>query len=217
MANAMEVLPSGEVLLAYTIACAVLFLTPGPDMSLFLARTVAGGRKAGLAAMAGALSGSLVHTVLAAVGLSALLAASWAAFTALKIVGALYLAWLAIDAIRHGSALNLDAERGPQTSVWRTYLLGIGVNLTNPKVILFFVTFLPQFVAPEDPHASAKLLVLGIYFVAFSLPCAVAMILLAEHLIGYLKSRPGVLRVIDWTFAGVFGLFAVKILLMQGK
>src|SRR4051812_43230600 len=105
----MTFMPDGPALLAYTAACAVLFLTPGPDMSLFLARTVAEGRQAGLAAMAGAMSGSLVHTVLAALGLSALLAASPTAFGVVKVVGALYLLWLAIDAVRHGSALNLRA------------------------------------------------------------------------------------------------------------
>src|SRR5919199_3583388 len=98
----MTFLPEPAVLLTYTAACFVLFITPGPDMSLFLAKTVTGGRKAGLAAMLGAQAGCCVHTLLAALGLSALLAASATAFTALKVVGALYLLWLAIDAGRPG-------------------------------------------------------------------------------------------------------------------
>src|ERR671938_1539233 len=103
----MAFLPDAAVLLAYSLACFVLFITPGPDMSLFLAKTLTGGRRAGLAAMLGAQAGCCVHTLLAALGLSALLAASATAFTVLKTVGALYLLWLAIDAVRHGSALNL--------------------------------------------------------------------------------------------------------------
>src|SRR5919202_891316 len=125
----MTFLPEPAVLLAYSVACVVLFITPGPDMSLFLAKTVAGGRQAGIASMLGAQAGCCVHTLLAALGLSALLAASAAAFTALKVVGALYLLWLAIDAIRHGSALNLRGQAREKVSVWRTFLLGIGVNL----------------------------------------------------------------------------------------
>src|SRR5919202_3932945 len=106
----MTFLPEPAVLLAYSVACVVLFITPGPDMSLFLAKTVSGGRQAGIASMLGAQAGCCVHTLLAALGLSALLAASATAFTVLKTVGALYLLWLAVDAVRRGSALNL---KGP--------------------------------------------------------------------------------------------------------
>jgi threonine/homoserine/homoserine lactone efflux protein len=213
----MMFLPEAGVLVAYSVACFALFITPGPDMSLFLAKTVAGGRRAGLASMAGALTGCCVHTLLAALGLSALLAASATAFTILKVVGALYLLWLAIDAVRHGSALNVNAERGAVVSVWRTFLLGVGINLTNPKVVLFFVTFLPQFVQAGDPHAAEKLVFLGLYFVAFSAPLAVAMILLAERMIMLLKSRPRLLRGIDYAFAGLFSAFALKILAASGR
>jgi threonine/homoserine/homoserine lactone efflux protein len=214
----MTFLPDASVLLAYTLACLVLFVTPGPDMSLFLAKTLSGGRRHGIAAMSGAQVGCIVHTLLAALGLSALLNASATAFTVLKVVGALYLAWMAYDAIRNGSSLNVKtSDDGPddRRGLWRTFLIGIGINLSNPKVVLFFVTFLPQFVNAADPHASSKMVFLGLYFVAVSIPLAIVMILGAERLIGYLKARPKALRVIDWTFGGIFGVFAVKILLTQ--
>src|SRR4051812_32554758 len=137
----MTFLPDPAVLAAYTLACFVLFVTPGPDMSLFLARTLSGGRRAGLAAMLGAMAGCSVHTLLAALGLSALLAASATAFGVLKTVGALYLLWLAFAAVRHGSALDVAPGRAGTVPLWRTFWLGVGVNLTNPKVVLFFVTF----------------------------------------------------------------------------
>jgi threonine/homoserine/homoserine lactone efflux protein len=213
----MTFIPDAPVLLAYTVACFVLFITPGPDMSLFLAKTVSGGRRAGLAAMMGAAAGNCVHTLLAALGVSALLAASQTAFFALKLVGGLYLLWLAVDAIRHGSALHVKAERKREVSAWRTFLLGIGVNLTNPKIVLFFVTFLPQFVSAGDPHASQKLLFLGLYFVLFSLPLCVLLVLGAERVITLLKTRPRVMRGIDYAFAGIFGAFAVKILATPGR
>ncbi len=213
----MMFVPELPVLLAYTLACLVLFITPGPDMSLGLAKTLSGGRRHGLAAMAGAQAGCVVHTLLAALGLSALLATSATAFTILKIVGALYLGWMAWDAIANGSSLNVREGRNGvgRDGVWRTFLIGIGINLSNPKVVLFFVTFLPQFVSVDDPHAAGKMLFLGLWFVATSIPLSILMILGAERLVGWLKARPTALRAIDWTFGGIFGVFAVKILLTE--
>ena len=213
----MSFVPETSVLIAYALACAILFITPGPDMSLFLAKTISGGRRSGIAAMLGATIGCVVHTLLAAIGLSALLAASTTAFMIVKIVGAVYLLWLAVDAIRSGSALNVKVGEPSREPFLRTLLLGAGVNLTNPKVVLFFVTFLPQFVRAGDPDAAGKLVFLGLFYVVFTLPFAILMILGAEKLIGFLKGRKRVLRAIDWTFAGVFGYFAVHILATQGR
>ncbi len=211
----MTFLPDTPTLLAFSIACFVLFVTPGPDMSLFLAKTIAGGRRAGIASMTGASLGNVVHSLLAAFGISALIATTPSAFLALKLAGAGYLAWLAIDAVRRGSALNVAAGEQASEPVSRTLLLGLTVNLSNPKVVLFFVTFLPQFVDAGDPNAAGQLLFLGLYFVVFSFPLAVLMIWGAEHVVAGLKSRPRLMRAIDWLFAGVFGGFAIKILVTQ--
>jgi threonine/homoserine/homoserine lactone efflux protein len=213
----MAFLPEIPVLLAYSLACLVLFITPGPDMSLFLAKTLSGGRRAGVAAMSGAMLGCVVHSVLAAFGISALIAASPAAFLALKIVGALYLFWLAVDAVRNGSAVNVSPVERAHMPFWSTLALGVSVNLTNPKVILFFVTFLPQFIDAQDPHAPGKLLFLGVYFVVLTSPLALLLILGAERLLHGLQRNPRVLRVIDWVFAGVFGAFAARILTAQSR
>jgi len=213
----MSFVPDISVLVAYSLACFVLFITPGPDMSLQLAKTLVGGRRAGIAAATGASLGIVVHSLLAAFGLSALVAASPSMFLALKVLGAAYLLWLAIDAIRNGSSLSVTAEGAAPMSFWRTLALGIGINLTNPKVVLFFVTFLPQFIDAADPHAGAKLLFLGIYFVVFSYPLALLLVLGAERLVGTIKRRPRVLRAIDWLFAGIFSAFAVRIIATQAR
>lgn len=214
----MAFLPETTVLVSYSIACLILFLTPGPDMSLFLSRTLTGGVSAGIASMLGASLGCAVHTLLAAAGISALLAASPRAFAALKIVGALYLLWLAVDAVRRGSVLRVAGEGGGRRpSFFATLAAGLGVNLTNPKVVLFYVTFLPQFVSAVDPAAPQKLVFLGLYYVVLSLPFAVLMIVAAERFVTFLRTRPGVLRAIDWTFAGVFGFFAASILATEGR
>jgi threonine/homoserine/homoserine lactone efflux protein len=213
----MTFLPETSTLLSYALASILLFITPGPDMSLFLARTMVSGRTSGLASCMGANLGCLIHTLLAAFGISALVAASAAAFLALKIAGAGYLLWLAVDAIRHGSSLNVGDVAERKISPLRSFLMGVTVNLTNPKVVLFFITFLPQFVQAGDPHLRAKLLFLGLTFVAINIPLSIAMVMGAERLVHWLKRRPRLLRGIDYTFAGVFAFFALKIATTQGR
>jgi threonine/homoserine/homoserine lactone efflux protein len=104
-----------------------------------------------------------------------------------------------------------------KVSAARSFLMGVTVNLTNPKVVLFFITFLPQFVQASDPNVRAKLLFLGLYFVVINIPLSIVMVLGAEKLVHWLKGRPRVLRGIDYTFAGVFAIFALKIATTQGK
>jgi threonine/homoserine/homoserine lactone efflux protein len=177
---------------------------------------VAQSRAAGFAALGGVSVGLVVHSVLVAAGLSVLLAASATAFTILKIVGALYLAWLAIDAIRHGSALALETG-GRREPLGAVFLKGMGINLLNPKVIMFFVTFLPQFVAAADPHASGKLLFLGLMFMAVNVPVCGALILAADRIALLLKRSSLATRLVDWAFAGVLGAFAVRLAFTQAK
>jgi len=213
----MSFLPTFPVFAAFVAAVLVITFTPGPDMTLFLGKAIRQGTSAGLAAMFGAATGILVHTTLVALGLSALLAASATAFFVLKVIGAVYLLWLAIDAIRHGSALNIDAAKPgkigePLMQVWAK---GLGVNLLNPKIIMFFVTFLPQFVTAGDPHAAQKLFFLGIVFVVIATPISVAMIVFAARISETLKRTPRIMRAIDWIFAGVFGAFAARLLLAR--
>ncbi|MCA0400845.1 MAG: LysE family translocator [Proteobacteria bacterium] len=213
----MTFLPDASTMLTYSLACFILFITPGPDMSLFLARTMQGGRKAGIASMVGSCTGCLGHSLAAAFGLSALIAASATAFGALKILGALYLLWMAYSAIRYGSTLNLKNAEAAPPALAATFWQGVGINLTNPKVVLFFITFLPQFIRADDPDASAKLFFLGVYMVAFTFPFAILMILIAERFVGFLKSNPRAMRVIDYAFAGVFGFFAAQVLRTQTR
>src|SRR5262249_7049034 len=160
----MMLLPSPDMLGLFTLASLVLIFTPGPDMALFLGQTLSGGRARGLAAMLGASTGTLVHSMLAAFGLSTLLATSTAAFMAVKIAGVVYLLRLAAMALRHGSGLGVRAGPSEKRPLREVYLMGLGINLFNPKVVLFFVTFLPQFVSPTDSAAGVKLFFLGLYF-----------------------------------------------------
>jgi threonine/homoserine/homoserine lactone efflux protein len=213
---AFEFIPSLGTLAAFSLAAIALTLTPGPDMTLFLGQTVANGRKAGFVSMAGASSGIIVHSLAAAIGLSALIAASPQAFEVLKWVGAAYLAYLAYDVLRNGSGLTQDGTPG-SSSLKKAYLKGLMINLLNPKIILFFVTFLPQFVSPADPHASGKLMFLGLFFLVIAIPMVIPMILGAERISSFLRGSKKATRVFDWVFASVMGAFALKLLATQAR
>ncbi|MYZ49036.1 LysE family translocator [Propylenella binzhouense] len=213
----MAFVPALPVIGAFTLAAAILIVTPGPDMTLFLGRALTQGRLAGIAALLGASTGLFVHTMLAAFGLSALLATSPAAFFTVKAAGALYLVFLAVQAIRKGSALTLERRAAPGRSFLENWATGLGINLLNPKIVLFFVTFLPQFVSVQDPDAGAKLAFLGLYFIALELPACTAMILAADRFSSALRSSPRIARAIDYVFAGVFGAFALRIVLTRAQ
>jgi threonine/homoserine/homoserine lactone efflux protein len=208
----MNLVPDLQVLLAFTLAGVVLVVTPGPDMALFLGQTLTAGRARGFAAMLGVTTGVVLHSLIAAFGLSALLAASVLAFTALKIAGVAYLLWLAVGALRHGSAFTLHSETAARRPLGQVYLMGLGCNLLNPKIIMFFVTFLPQFVSVSDPHAGAKLLFLGLYFAALAVPICALLILLADRFTAAIRRSPRATRTIDWLFAGLMGTFAARLL-----
>jgi threonine/homoserine/homoserine lactone efflux protein len=211
-----DFIPDLPTLLTYALAAFLLAVTPGPDMALFLSRTVTGGQKYGMAAMLGASLGMMVHASLAGFGLSALLAASATGFMIVKMIGAVYLLFLAYQAVRHGSGLTLNAAPIEQ-SVFATFLTGIGINLTNPKVVMFFVTFLPQFVEPTDPYASDKILFLGILFLAIGIPVNGFFIMTAERFSSFLRSSPVFMRRFDYGFAALMSAFAVKLLFTQAR
>ncbi len=213
----MPFLPSLDVMAAFTLAALVLTFTPGPDMTLFLGETLRAGRARGFAALFGASTGLLLHSLLAAFGLSALLAASATAFTVLKIVGAAYLLWLGYQAVRHGSALTVAAGSGIKRPLTQVYALGLGVNLLNPKIVMFYLTFLPQFVSASDPDAGSKLLFLGCYLLVLAMPVCIALIIAAERFTGAIRRSPRVMRAIDWLFAGIMSAFAVRLLFARAN
>ncbi|RWE72350.1 LysE family translocator [Mesorhizobium sp.] len=213
----MSFIPDTSTLIQFAIATIILAITPGPDMTLFVSRTLSQGRATGFASMAGALTGTLIHTMLVVVGISALIVASPMAFFVLKIFGAGYLVFLAWQAVTKGSAFSPEKRTGPQVSLFRSWAAGLGVNLLNPKIILFFMTFLPQFVSAHDPNASGKLFFLGVMFIALSIPVTAPMVLAAEKFSAAMKASPRVTRVVDYLFGCVFSAFALKILTAQAK
>jgi threonine/homoserine/homoserine lactone efflux protein len=213
----LSFIPDSTVVLTFAVAAFVLFVTPGPDMALFLSRTINYGRAHGLVCQLGSMTGNFFHSLLAAFGISLLLATIPAAFLVVKIAGALYLLWLAFNAIRSGNKLSLLADGGDRPTLWQSYLSGVGINLLNPKVILFFVTFLPQFVDADDPAAGAKIVFLGLEYNLISLPLTALMVLAAHRLTRLLVESRWVGRALNYSFAAVFATFAAVILTAQAR
>ncbi|MBN7757224.1 LysE family translocator [Nitratireductor aquimarinus] len=213
----MTFIPDFATIVQFALATFVISITPGPDMTLFVGRALSQGRAAGFACMFGAMTGIMIHTALVALGLSALIVASPEAFLALKVFGAGYLIWLAVQAIRKGSAFTPDNKGGSGRSLLKNWATGLGINLLNPKIILFFMTFLPQFVSASDPDAPGKLFFLGLLFIPLALPIVAPMVIAADSFSKFLKKSPRVTRVVDYLFAGVFSAFALKILTAQAR
>jgi len=208
----LDLLPAGPMLAAFIIASFLLGLTPGPDMALFLSETLKRGRAHGLAAFAGVSTGIGVHALLAAAGLSSLLTAAPTAYLALKIAGAFYLLYLAWRIAMGGGGLRFDAEPEQQrSSPWASYRRGVAINLLNPKIVVFFLTFLPQFIAADASNPAARFVVLGLLFLAVNTPTCVGIVFAAGSVRRWFSSGSRAARALDWLTAGAFTAFAARL------
>ncbi len=187
----------------FLLTSVAITLAPGPDNMQVIARGIAQGRRAGLAAAAGFTSGCLFHTSIAAIGLAAVLRSSPWAFEGIKLAGAAYLIWIGIKAIRARGALALANEAAPQPlgAVFRQSVLA---NMLNPKVTLFFLVFLPQFVSADTAHPGAQMLLLGLVFMAQTIVVFSAYGWFAGVLGTWLNRRPGAGRWLDRVAGAIF-------------
>jgi threonine/homoserine/homoserine lactone efflux protein len=199
-------------LLAFAGACVVLNLVPGPGMMFIIAQGVSGGRRPGLAAAAGMASGTVVHTAAAALGLSALLGAAPAALNVVRIGGAAVLIYLAVAALRSARAGVPLTAKGPKRSLRRTYVSAVLTNLANPKVVLFYVAFVPQFLDPHGWPIALQILVLGALVVLIGLVMDSGVGFAAGTFSSLLVSRPAVQRGLKRASAAIFGGLAVRLL-----
>ncbi len=180
--------------LLFIVASLVLIVTPGQDMILVMSRSIAQGAAAGVATAAGVSTGLVGHTILATLGLGAILRTSEWLFLALKLVGAAYLVYLGIQLLRtkeHALAVSSGAPR----SLLRLFFDGALSNVTNPKIAVFYFAFLPQFVLPGAAHPTVAVFVLGLVFAGLTFLVKGPVGLGAGLLSGWLRSRP---RVLDW-------------------
>ena len=194
-------------------AALLLNLAPGPDVLYILTKTLTSGTRVGLAASLGVCTGALFHVGLAALGVSAILLASALAFTLVKFVGAAYLMILAYQSLSSGSD-QLDVSEDAPTireTPWQAYKQGVLIDILNPKVAIFFMAFLPQFLRSGEGPVWQQLLLLGLLVVLLAVFVEFAYVLLAATLFNRLPRNSGLWRWLNRLVAGVYVALGLRL------
>lgn len=200
----------------FVVTGLVLNATPGVDMAYTVTRTLQHGGRGGMAAALGISAGCAVHAVAAALGLAALLATSALAFTAIKWAGAAYLLWLAFamarSAVAPGAPAAVSAQ--PEADLRRIFVQGFVTNVLNPKVALFFMALLPQFISDAAPNKPLAFLFLGAVFICNGTLFLFALVALAQRLRN-VGTRPAARRALNGLGAALFALLAARLALAE--
>jgi threonine/homoserine/homoserine lactone efflux protein len=197
----------------FVLSGILLNLTPGQDTFFILANSLGGGRRAGIAAALGIAAGTVVHTTAAALGLSAILATSATAFTVVKLLGAAYLIFIGLRALTSRSFLPADPTVERAGSAYAAFQRGIVTNLLNPKVALFFLAFLPQFIDPGSERKVEAFLLLGGTFITTGLAWCLVLAVAAAEFRGLLIRRPGVGSVLSRVAGATFVALGLRLAL----
>ena len=196
---------------AFLAAAVVLNLAPGSDIAFILGHTARGGRANGFAAMVGTWGGALCHIGFAAAGLSAVVAASALAFAAIKWVGVAYLLWLGFQALRSGGGSFVSDDPGPRAGLGGILRQGVLIDLLNPKVAIFFLAFLPQFVAPGAGPVWVQLLAHGVACIAVGALIQPPLVLLDDRLTRRLRANPRLAAWMDRTIGAMLVGLGLKL------
>lgn len=205
-------------LLFFTAAIA-LNISPGPDLLYILSRTIAQGAKVGWASAAGVCTGAIVHVLAAAFGLSAILAASAVAFTVVKYVGAAYLLYLGVQALRSRGA-GMDLAAAPEriaVTPWQAFRQGILVDVLNPKAAIFFMAFLPQFVRPSRGSAPLQLVVLGLLVILVAIIVETLFVLAAARSTDFFRRNPKASVWLDRALGSIFITLGIRLALAEQR
>lgn len=199
---------------AFLSAAILLTLLPGPDNLYVITRGISQGRKAALAAAAGFASGCLWHTLLATLGIAALITQSPMAFNLVRYAGAAYLVYLGIRTLldRSGFALQQD---GQQPDLWQVYRQSVLANMLNPKVTLFFLSFLPQFVNHAEGHVPQQMLVMGVLFMLQTMVIFGLFGWFAGHIGQWLQRSPAIARRIHLLAGSIFCALGLRVALVK--
>ena len=203
-----------STVLYFLSASVALTLAPGPDNTFVIAQGISRGRKAAVITALGMCSGVSVHTTAAALGISALLYSSATAFTLLKYAGAAYLLYLAYKAVREKgtmSPLNAAGDSG----AWVQFRRGFIMNVINPKVALFFLAFLPQFVVPNSGNPAGQMFLLGLLFMGQAVVVFSIIGFLSGSLGNAVLKRPRITRYFTWLSAGIFATLGIRLALAE--
>lgn len=200
-------------LLYFLGASVALTLAPGPDNIFVLTQGIARGRKPAIITALGMCSGISVHTTAAAFGISAVFFSSVVVFNAVKYAGALYLLYLACMALKERSAVKLAAADNRDTVA--LFKRGFVMNVLNPKVAMFFLAFLPQFVAPDSKHFALQMLLLGFVFMLQAVVIFCMIGYFSGSIGNFILSRPRIAKYFDWLTAGVFASLGLRLALSE--
>ncbi|WP_420144501.1 LysE family translocator [Sphingobium sp.] len=203
-------MPETDHLIAFSLISLGMVLTPGPNMIYLISRSISQGRRAGMISLLGVACGFLFYMVAAAFGITALLMAVPFAYDALRIGGALYLLWLAWNAVRSGGRSPFHIRSLPQDSPRRLFTMGLVTNLLNPKVAMIYLSLLPQFVDPTQGHILGQSLILGFAQISISLSVNALIACMAGSIAGFLDARPLWLTVQRWFMGTVLGGLAIR-------
>jgi threonine/homoserine/homoserine lactone efflux protein len=196
----------------------LLNVAPGPDTAYIAGRSIQLGWRGGAAAAIGISCGALVHVTGAAIGLSALLLASSAAFTAVKLVGAAYLVFVGLQMLlTRARPIAAAPASGQSVSLHRVFWQGVLTDVLNPKAALFFLAFLPQFVAAESPHKTLAFLLLGLIFVGNGTLWCLAVAAFAARAAGRIRQSQGVMAWINRVLGSVFVYLGVRVAMLQAR
>jgi threonine/homoserine/homoserine lactone efflux protein len=202
--------PEAKTWIAFAAVCLGMALTPGPNMLYLVSRSISQGRWAGIVSLVGTAAGFIVYLVCASLGITALLMAAPIAYDILRFGGALYLLWLAWQAIKPGGASPFQVRELPKDSPAKLISMGFLTNLLNPKAAMLYLSLLPQFIDPHHGDVLTQSLALGFSQIAISLTVNGAICLAAGTIAGFLATRPSFALIQRWLMASVLGGLAVK-------
>ncbi len=199
----------------FLTAAVLLNLSPGPDIAFILGQTVRGGRKSGFAAMFGIWTGAFGHVLMAAAGLSIILATSAVAFSVVKWAGAAYLIWLGISALRSGGGSFVSENTKTGQTMSAIYKQGAMVGLLNPKVAVFFLAFLPQFVVEGAGPVWAQLFLHGTLIIVVAGLIEPPLVIAGEKLTSKLRGNPSIGKWMDRTLGTIFIALGIRLALAE--
>ena len=210
----IALLPEWPVFVSFAVAGLALNIVPGADMTFVIASSARGGRREGIIAALGIGAGALVHVVAATLGISAVLESSQAAFDLIKWLGAAYLLWIAFSLLRAGEAAAETGVR-PSGVGWRLFRAAMMVNILNPKVALFFLAFLPQFVDPDAAVPALQILFLGLWFDLVGTVVNIIVALTAASMAARIGRNRLAGRIARWVAATAIAGLAVQLALSR--
>ncbi|NMZ99871.1 LysE family translocator [Pseudomonas lundensis] len=209
-------MPAHDVLM-FAAACLMMVLTPGPNMIYLISRSICQGRKAGVTSLLGVVAGFFVHMLAAAIGLTAVFLAVPLAYEALKWAGALYLLWMAWQAVRPGARSPFEARELLPDAPSRLVLMGFLTSVLNPKVAMFYLSIFPQFISPEHGSLFIQSILLGLTQISVSFTVNLLIALFASGIAVWFVRNPLWLAVQRYVMGGVLAALAVRLMLEQRK